>query len=377
MEKAFDTVNHKILCDKLDFYGLRGNVNKLLQSYLSNRKQYVSLNGFDSEVKDVTCGVPQGSSLGPLLFLLYINDFRLCLSETSSGHFADDTFIIYNSKKPKTIETIINTELKQVVKWLRLNRLSLNASKTELIFFHSKRHALNYDDISIKFCGTKLHPVDHVKYLGMYIDKHLSWNVHIQELCKKLSRANGILSKLRYNAPINTCLQVYYAIFYSHLIYGCNVWGLTTDENLHKIEVLLRKCARIIKLAPLNSHTNHLFIDLKCLKVKDIIITHQLQLVYDYFKNNLPTDLTSLFSLSSEVHTTNLDLNSARKNLLHISKINTETYGNKSIKHRCATLWNDTFNNGIPISSDHQENLSVTDIRSSHHLKRVLKKLFV
>ena len=120
LEKAFDTVNHKILCDKLDFYGLRGNVNKLLRSYLSKRKQYVSVNGFDSEVKNVTCGVPQGSSLGPLLFLLYINDFRLCLSETSFGHFADDTFIIYNSKKAKTIETIINTELKHVVKWLRL-----------------------------------------------------------------------------------------------------------------------------------------------------------------------------------------------------------------------------------------------------------------
>ena len=173
MEKAFVTVNHKILCDKLDFYGLRGNINKLLQSYLSNRKQYVSLNGFESKVNDVTCGVPQGSSLGPLLFLLFIYDFRLSLSETSSGHFADDTFIIYNSKKPKTIETVINTEMKQAVKWLRLNRLSLNASKTELIFFHSKRHTLNYDSISIKFCGTKLTPVDHVKYLGMYIDKYL------------------------------------------------------------------------------------------------------------------------------------------------------------------------------------------------------------
>ena len=116
LEKAFDTVNHEILCNKFEFYGLRGNINKLLKSYLSNRKQYVSINGFDSEVKDVSCGVPQGSSLGPLLFLLYINDFRFCLSKTSSGHFADDTFIIYNSKKAKTIETVINTELSQVIR---------------------------------------------------------------------------------------------------------------------------------------------------------------------------------------------------------------------------------------------------------------------
>ena len=93
--------------------------------------------------------------------------------------------------------------------------------------------------------------------------------------------------------------------------------------------------------------------------------------------NNLPTDLTSLFSLSSEVHTTNLDLISARKNLLHISKINTKTYGNKSIKHHCASLWNETFKNGISISSDPHKNLSVTDIRSSYHLKRALKKHYL
>ena len=185
-----------------------------------------------------------------MLFLLYINDFRLCLEKTSSGHFADDTFIIYNSKKPKTIETVINTELKQVIKWLRLNKLSLNAAKTELIFFHSKRRPLNYDSISIRFNGIKLTPVDHVKYLGMYLDSYLSWEYHIHELSKKLSRANGILSKLRYNVPPEICLQVYYAIFYTHLIYGCNVWGLTSEENINKIEVLQKKCVRILTFSP-------------------------------------------------------------------------------------------------------------------------------
>ena len=206
LEKAFDTVHHDILYDKIKAYGLRGNINTLLKSYLSNRKQYVSINGYDSEVRDVTCGVPQGSSLGPLLFLIYINDLRLSLSKTSCDHFADDTFIIFHSKKPKTIETIINTELKEIVKWLRLNKLSLNAAKTELIFFRSYKHPLNYDNISIKMNGIKLTPVDYIKYLGMYLDKFLDWNQHIEELSKKLSRANGILSKLRYNAPLNLCL---------------------------------------------------------------------------------------------------------------------------------------------------------------------------
>ena len=284
LEKAFDTVDHETLCEKLNHYGVRGNVNKLIKSYLANRKQYVSLNGFDYEIKNIDCGVPQGSSLGPLLFLIYINDFRLRLNETKSAHFADATFILYNSKKLKTIETIVNTELKEVAKWLNLNKLSLNAGKTELNFFHSHQHGLNYDNISIKCNGVKLSPVDKIKYLGMYIDKYLSWNYHIQHLSTKLSRANGILSKPRRNAPLETCLQVYYAIFYSHLIYGCNIWGLTSEESLNKIEVLQKKCLRIITFSDFNSHTNPLFMILKLLKVKDLTKLHQLKLVFEFYE---------------------------------------------------------------------------------------------
>ena len=163
------------------------------------------------------------------------------------------------SKTALTIETVISTELKEVTKWLRLNKLSLNAGKTELIFFHSNRHPLNYDNIYIKFNGLRLIPVDFIKYLGMYIDKYLNWNYHIQELSKKLSRSTGVLSKLRYNASLDICLQVYYAIFFSHMTYGCNLWGLSSEENISKIERLQKKCIRILSFAPYNSHTNQLF----------------------------------------------------------------------------------------------------------------------
>ena len=376
LEKAFDTVHHDILCDKLKAYGLRGNINNLLKSYLSNRKQFVSINGFDSVIKDVTCGVPQGSSLGPLLFLLYINDFRLCLSKTSMGHFADDTFIIYNSTKAKTIETIINTELKLVIKWLRLNKLSLNTSKTELIFFHSTRHALNFDNIYINFNGKRLIPVDNIKYLGIFIDKFLLWNHHIFELSKKLSRANGIISKLRYNAPFQICLQVYYAIFYSHLIYGCNVWGLTSEENINKLQVLQNKCVRIMTFAPWNSSTNHLFIRLNLLKVREIININHLKLVYDFQCQRLPDDLMSLFRLSKDVHTTNLMLNSAINNLLFIPTIETKTYGNKSIRYHCAKLWNDTFKTGY-LQITEIKKLQISLINSVHQFKNTLKKHYL
>ena len=321
----------------------------------------------------IYCGVPQGSSLGPLLFLIYINDFRLCLDETNSGHFAVDTFIMYGSKKLKSIETVVNTELKLVATWLRLNKLSLNSNKTELIFLHSKRHTLNYDGISIKFNNRKIFPVDSIKYLGMYIDKYLSWNIHIQQL--KLSRANGILSKLRHNAPIGICLQVHYAICYSHLIYGCNIWGLTTDANLKIIEVLQKTCLRIMTFSDFNSHTNPLFLQLKLLKVLDIIKQQQLKLVYEFYKNLLPTDLQSIFELNSDIHS--YQTNSAHKHLLHIPRIYTATFGNKSIKYHCPILWNATVKNNIVIDNDSKNNVPIDNIHNISQFKRTLKKHFL
>ena len=378
LEKAFDTVHHDILCEKLKYYGLRGNVNKLIKSYLSNRKQFVSIDGSDSEVKDVTCGVPQGSSLGPLLFLLYINDLRLCLSETSCGHFADDTFIVFNSKKPKTIETVINTELKKVTKWLRLNKLSLNAAKTEVIFFRSNRHFLDYSKISIKMNGFKLTPVDYIKYLGMYIDKNLDWNHHIQELIKKLNRANGILSKLRYNTTLEICIQVYYAIFYSYLIYGSNVWGFTSEENINAIQVLQNKCIRIMTFAPYNSNVDRSFLDLKLLKVKDVIKLQQLKVVYDFQDKSLPDDLMDLFRLSTNVHTTNRTLNSALNSLIHIPKIRTVSYGNHSIRYHCAKLWNQMFRHGsFRIDSNQANDVKLYQVNSVSYFKKKLKQHFL
>ena len=369
LEKAFST-----LCEKLNYYGLRGNVNNLFQSYLSDRKQYVSIKGSDSDIKDVSCGVPQGSSLGPLLFLIYINDFKLCLNKCDSGHFADDTFIMYSNTKLKSIETIINTELKSVSKWLQLNKLSLNTNKTELIFFHSRQRLINYEGISIKFNGKKLHPVDHVKYLGMYIDKYLSWDFHILQLSKKLSRANGILSKLRHNASIETCLQVYYAIFYSHVIYSCNVWGLTSEENIKKIEVLQKKCLRIMTFSDFNSHTTPLFMNLKLLKIREIIKIHQLKLVYGFYSKTLPIELQTLFVFNSDIH--NHETRVVFHNLLHIPRIYTSSYGNKSIKFTGPILWNSIIKNGLSVDNNLDSNINIDQIHNPYQFSRNLKNIF-
>ena len=266
LEKAFDTINHNILCDKLNYYGLRGNVNKLMKSYLENRKQYVSINGFNSHVNYISCGVPQGSSLDPLLFLIYINDFRLCLNSTEAGHFADDTLIMYANRNMKTIEPVVNYELKLVTQWMKLNKLSLNTDKTNFVLFHSRQNLFDKGNLSIKFNNKKLKLVDCVKYLGMYSDKHLSWDMYINQFSVKLSRVNGILSELRHNAPLDVCLQIYYALFYSHLSYGCGIWGLTTKSNIDIINNVQKRCIRIITFSDFQAHTNQLVIDLKLIE---------------------------------------------------------------------------------------------------------------
>ena len=142
LEKAFDTVNHDILIQKLSYYGFRGNSQKLIKSFLTNRKQYVSINGFESEKLDVTCGFLRGQPWAPSSSS-YINDLRLSLKFSTASHFADDTCIIYQSKKLKTLESDLNHDLKLCSEWLNANRLSLNVDKTKLLLFHSKKKKMD------------------------------------------------------------------------------------------------------------------------------------------------------------------------------------------------------------------------------------------
>ena len=148
--------------------------------------------------------------------------------------------------------------------------------------------------------GGKLIPSDNVKYLGLHFDKYLSWDVQINQLSKKLSRANGILSKLRNFVTKQTLISVYYSLFYSHLPYGCPVWSLTKKENIDSITILQKKCMRIINFAPFNSHTNNMFLDNKLLNFDDISKVEQLKLVFDFKNKNLPIDLLDLFKLNSD-----------------------------------------------------------------------------
>ena len=210
------------------------------------------------------------------------------------SHFADGTSIIYSSNQLKTIETNLNFDLKCVSEWLKSNRLSLNVKKTKLLFFRSKYKTIQ-ENISIKIQGVRINPSSHVKYLGIFVDEHLSWKHQIKELSNKLSRANDIISTLRHHAPKSAVLSVYYALFYSHMVYACSVWSLTSTGNLDRITILQKKCIRFMIFSQYNTHTPPLFVKDKLLTFLDIIISNKLKLAFDFKLNALPEDLCILF----------------------------------------------------------------------------------
>ena len=297
LQKAFDTVNYSILLKKLEHYGIRGVELSWLSSYLSKRKQFVSVNGSTSDYPEVSCGVPHGSVLCPFLFLIYINDLPSVSKVLSFYVFADDTNIFYSSRDLITLQKVMNRELKKVKKWLDATQLALNIDKTNFVIFHSPQKKIAEQ---IKFMKKKIQRKISVKFLGVLLDSNLRWKSHITELSKKLSRTIGIFCKIRHFVPLEILKALYFSLFYSFVSYGIAVWALTHKSLLDPIAVSQKKILRIMNFKEPNSHTEPLFAQLQFLKIRDM---HELQLLsfmYDCQNRLVPIHFHLYFTPSSE-----------------------------------------------------------------------------
>ena len=204
----------------------------MFKSYLNNRKQSVIIDQSSSDLLQITCGVPQGSVLGPLLFLIYINDLPLISNKLHFFLFADDTNIYYESPDLLNLEKTINKELKKLYQWLCSNRLALNIDKTNFVLFHSIQKPIT-KPVTLLINRKAIKQANFVKYLGVLIDSNLSWKFHIHELCKKISKTIGIFYKIRRFLNSQILSNLYYAMIYPFLIYGINVWGSASQHLIN------------------------------------------------------------------------------------------------------------------------------------------------
>ena len=306
LQKCFDSVDREILLKKLAHYGIRGTPLNLLRSYLTDRYQYTLINDIASDLELVEYGVPQGSTLGPLLFLIFINDMPLVSMKLIIKLFADDSLLFISGRNLDDIYTILAVELPKVESWFINNKLTINATKTEFMVNGSTQSNIPFD---IQLGGISLNRTNSVRYLGVLIDSNLNWKYHIESLEKKLSTACALVCKLRYLVDQKCLLQYYYAHVYSHLQYAILAWGSASKTALHKLNVLHRRVVRLMTLhgalKPFfkyneeellgNIKSIELFKSCNILVLQDIFKLELAKFMFKARNNSLPENLNNIF----------------------------------------------------------------------------------
>jgi len=351
LRKAFDTVNHEILLKKLEHYGIRGTALIWFKSYLFNRQQFVFHNGESSRLQCISSGVPQGSVLGPLLFLIYINDLPNISSVLDFYLFADDTNIYYEADTPEKLESNVNRELKKLRTWLIVNRLSLNINKTNFVVFHPYNKPLK-QSITLKINKKAILEKDHVKYLGIIIDSTLSWRIHIDNLSTKISRSIGLLYKIRPFVNIKLMKTLYYSLVYPYLIYAIEVWGSAGNTHLNKLLILQKRIVRLITYSDKRQEdysffsSDPLFYIMEIHKIQDIFKIMIAKFIFNCLNEKNPVNFHSWYILTTQMHKHNtrskfIDIqNHTLTRTLFVPTARTSKYGLKLLKVQGPKIWN-------------------------------------
>ena len=340
LKKAFDTASHSILLQKLEHYGMNGNMLDLLTSYLTERKQFVFVNGSCSSVQIVKTGVPQGSNLGPILFPIYFNDIFNHFKSTPVL-YADDTCLNVKAHKPDLLETLMNQEIEIARKWMLANKLTINTSKTKAMVISPKMKKSMFD-YSIK-CGESLISVQqNIKYLGLNIDDKLNFKEHIKIVERKVACAAGIFAKSKHYLPRDILLQLYHALIDCHLIYAITAWGSTFHTYFDKLIAYQNKAMKTIAKAKWNDSPSPLCNQLGMLKLAKIYQLEVAKVMHRIDTKKHPPSLARYFQKSNLSHSySNRTVSSPQ---LHIPLFKT-TKLQKFFLYQGVKIWNSTPSN--------------------------------
>ena len=335
LTKAFDTINHNILLSKLRFYGIRGIPFNWFQSYLTNRRQFVHAYGYNSSTLHLNYGVPQGSILGPLLFLIYINDIPSSSNYFNFKLFADDSNLFHSfaSKTFPTLET--ETNIEKVNNWCLANKLTINNEKTNYMIFSSARKNLTYKPV-LHFNNNVMKQVQCTTYLGLTIDQHLTWKPHIKKVLSKINPLIGLLAKLRHYLPKATLVLLYNSLILPHLSYGLESWGSTYNTTLDPLYRQQKKLVRIISFKDRLTHSRPLFNSLGILDIFDQFKYQLATFMHDLTLHKLPRDLQH-YSFSNPNHTYSTRTSATSNFTIPLFKTN---LGQFSITYCGSKLWN-------------------------------------
>lgn len=340
LAKAFDTVSHNILLKKLELYGVKGKSLDWFTSYLTNRQQQCVVEGCISKSQVVDCGVPQGSILGPLLFLIYINDLPGCLQHVKPHMYADDTILSAASTSTVELQDKINIDLSHIKNWLLANKLSLNVTKTEYIFFGTDFKLSNLGKVLPVMIGEKeIKRVETTKHLGVHLDENLKWNEHIDKLCAKVSRAVNGLKQARDYVPISILNIIYKSLIQPIFDYCDIVWGNLDKGLAIRIQKLQNRAARIITFQGYDIRSADILKQLGWETLVSRREKHLSLLMYDTVNKNVPTYLSDLFINCCENNPYKSRLRNTQNNL-DINHLPKTEYFKGSFLYRGTKLWN-------------------------------------
>ena len=339
LRKAYDLVDHRIMIAKLKAYKFTNSATEWFASYLNDRKQYVQINCTKSSYLNIVSGVPQGSILGPLLFLLYINDFELCLKHCKADMYADDSTFHVTGSNLTEIQYKLSEDADNISLWCKNNKMVINTNKTSTMLICSRpRQTMNGEQLNIAINGHCLSNVNSCKILGVKIDCNLLWHEQVSHVCNRISSRLALLRRIRPFLDKDTSILFYKGYILPFLDYCCLVWGSCNAGSKERILKLQKSAARIILNASYHDRSGLLFDELGWKTFDRHVKQKRMIMVYKIMNGLTPSYLKELFTPITEVH--NHSLRSSSSNNFYITGGNTD-YHRRRFNYIAAKEWND------------------------------------